>query len=486
MNRRDFIKGIGMMGLTMAGGRIIAAENKSIYNPFAAAPLSFNPDSVAMSSLSASQLPRYINIFLYGGPSELAGNLTNIVDISANSQNAYNNNMLTAYDAVSSPNGEITANGFWRSAGGDIMESLLASGDMSIYRTMHRIKDDSKGHGASVMQNLVGSLDTENPGIATTLAWILQNNNPFAKAPEQLLFPFVSFEGESPVFKPGNLSVPLNFKPVALNSNLKNPYQRSNTGASFLYSGTPVDLALETLAQSTNAGSSNTKVTEAFEKRGEFAAQIASMLDPTVIQTEIDNYNLTLPVDGQITYANNNFGNRLKAAVSLVLSNEETVFISLGSGGLGGWDDHSEAMNNYPTRMSQLMNAIQAAVRHMDAAYTAGISHAHNIIINVYGDFGRNVNLNNSLGWDHGNNQNLYTFGGKAIAGRGLGKIVGRTERIGSSGLNRQYTSPTSDSYQFEPFALASTMYKHFGVSNPQVISGEPAIDETAPSEPIV
>ena len=301
------------------------------------------------------------------------------------------------------------------------------------------------------------------------------------------MFPFVSFEGESPVFNPGNLSVPLNFKPVALNSNLQNPYQRTpNVGSSILNTGTPVDLALETLAQSTNAGSSNTKVTEAFEKRGEFAAQISSMLDPTVIQNNIDNYNLTLPVDGQITYANNNFGNRLKAAVSLALSNEETVFISLGSGGLGGWDDHSEAMNNYPSRMSQLFSAIQAAVRHMDAAYTAGISHAHNIIINVYGDFGRNVNLNNSLGWDHGNNQNLYTFGGKAIAGRGLGKIVGRTERIGSSGLNRQYTSPTASSYQFEPFALASTMYKHFGVSNPQVISGEYAIDETAPSEPIV
>lgn len=483
MRRRDFMRGVGMLGLSLAGGRIVAAQGQSLFGLMSSQSLSFDPGSVNFTSVSASQIPRYINIFLYGGPSELAGNLTNIADISANSQNAYPNAMLT--DVASG--GQITPNGFWQNAGGDIMEALLASGDMSIYRTMHRIKSDTKAHGTSVTQNLLGNLNTSSPGIATTLAWILKNNNPFAKAPEDLLFPFVSFEGESPVFNSGDLNVPLNLKPVALNSNLKNPYQRTqNVGSSVLNPGTTIDTALETLAMNTNAVSSNIKVTEAFERRGVFADRISSMLDPTVVQANIDNYNLGLPVDGQIAYANNNFGERLKAAVSLALANPETVFISLGSGGLGGWDDHSESLNNYPSRFSQLMNAIQAAVRHMDAAYSAGIGHAHNIIINVYGDFGRNVNLNNALGWDHGNNQNLYTFGGKAIAGRGLGKIVGRTERSGNSGLNRQYTVPTATSYQFEPFALASTMYRHFGVSNPEVISGEPAINEYATGEPIV
>ncbi|MDH5184746.1 MAG: DUF1501 domain-containing protein, partial [Gammaproteobacteria bacterium] len=460
------------------------------FQPFAITPRSFNPDSISLSPVAVDQLPRYINIFLYGGPSELAGNLTNIVDINNNSQNAYNGNLLQPYDAVTTPNGQITPNGFWRSAGGAIMEELIASGDMSIYRTMNRIKDDNKGHGACVTQNLLGNLDMESPGIATNLAWILENNSPFVgKTAADLLFPFVTFEGESQVFNPGNLEIPLVFKPVALNSNLQNPYSRTdNVGSSVLNRGSAIDLALADLAKTANTAAPS-KITTAFDNQDYFADKISTLLDPATVQAQIDAYDVSLGAAMQplIAYQNNNFGNRLKAAVSLSLNNPETVFISLGSGGLGGWDDHSEAQDDYPGRVTQLMSAIQSAMRHIHAAYDAGdATHAHNIIINVYGDFGRNVNLNNSMGWDHGNNQNLYTFGGRAISGRGLGKIVGRTERIGTPGVNRQYTSPTADSYQFEPFALASTMYKQFGVTNPELMSGEPPIDETAPAEPLL
>lgn len=50
---------------------------------------------------------------------------------------------------------------------------------------------------------------------------------------------------------------------------------------------------------------------------------------------------------------------------------------------------------------------------------------------------------------------------------------------------NRQFTSPTDDSYQCEPFAIAAALFKYFGVQNPQVLTGEPAIDEsdTVPNE---
>lgn len=75
------------------------------------------------------------------------------------------------------------------------MESLIASGEMSVYRTIHRIKEDSKAHGPSVFQNLVGSLDMAGPGIGTTLAAILAANQAFGKPVEELLLPFVSFEG---------------------------------------------------------------------------------------------------------------------------------------------------------------------------------------------------------------------------------------------------------------------------------------------------
>lgn len=170
---------------------------------------------------------------------------------------------------------------------------------------------------------------------------------------------------------------------------------------------------------------------------------------------------------------NSNFGNRLRAAVSLAIGNPDTVFISLGSGGLGGWDDHSGAIEDYVPRMRGLMEALQVAIRHMI------LEDADNIVINVFGDFGRNVNLNGSMGWDHGNNQNLYTLGGSAIPGRGLGKLVGKTYRIGTPFENRQFTSPTAGSYQCEPFSIASSIFRYFGVQNPEVLTGEPAIDES-------
>ena len=121
----------------------------------------------------------------------------------------------------------------------------------------------------------------------------------------------------------------------------------------------------------------------------------------------------------------------------------------------------------------------------------------NNIIINVFGDFGRRVNLNNSQGWDHGNNQNLFTLGGAGVVSAGnpggaaprtLGKIVGTTVRVGASGTNNQVTEPTPGSYEFEPMSVASSLYSYPGVQNPDTITadtdmnptGDPAIDETA------
>jgi uncharacterized protein (DUF1501 family) len=141
---------------------------------------------------------------------------------------------------------------------------------------------------------------------------------------------------------------------------------------------------------------------------------------------------------------------------------------------LGGWDDHSGAIEDYPGRVQGLMEALKVAARHMF------LENANHIVINVFGDFGRNVNLNNSMGWDHGNNQNFYTLGGSGIPGRALGKLVGRTQRIGTAFENRQFTSPADGSYQCEPFSIASTIFSYFGVQNPEVLTGESALDESA------
>jgi len=51
------------------------------------------------------------------------------------------------------------------------------------------------------------------------------------------------------------------------------------------------------------------------------------------------------------------------------------------------------------------------------------------VSILVFGEFGRNVNLNNSLGWDHGNLQSLYILGGTDYFNHAGGKnaIIGKT-----------------------------------------------------------
>ena len=352
------------------------------------------------------------------------------------------------------------------------MELMLAGGHMSLYRTVNRIKDQSKAHGHCIAQNLLGNLDFTHSGIAATLADILDAFNPFGRNIDELLLPIVSFEGSSGVFKPGNLFIPSNLRPMDLDANFRNPYTRSRNGYLDPQGSDINDNRLDTLAKLISPQYPvYQKVNDAFEKRAVLADFIENSFNSAQVEAD-------LPIDPatsqKLAYPDTNFGGRLKAAVSLAIKNADTVFISLGSGGLGGWDDHSGALDNYPGRIQRLMEALQVAAKHLELAA------ASNIVINVFGDFGRNVNVNDSFGWDHGNNQNFYTIGGTAIEGRSLGKLVGRTERIGTPFRNRQFTTPTAGSYQCEPFSIASTIFKYFGVQNPEELTGEPAIDETA------
>jgi hypothetical protein len=92
------------------------------------------------------------------------------------------------------------------------------------------------------------------------------------------------------------------------------------------------------------------------------------------------------------------------------------------------------------------------------------------INIIVWGDFGRNVNLNSAKGWDHGNNQNLYLFCGKNYFNHT--GIVGETYLPNVGAVNRMYLKPKESSYSFEPFAVASTIYKLYGITNPKILTG--------------
>ena len=667
MKRREFIKAMGVLGLTTAAPSLFT-EMSFIGNAQASPEFSGDFEPKIDNGVPVVT-PQVINIFLYGGASELAGNLSNIVDINRESQSKYtelNDKFLDAYDPVNAtPNelaqgnvGQVTPNFFWAHAGGIIMEDMLLDGDMTIYRTCNRKKNNTRAHRPSIFSTQKGTLDIDNaPGIGATLAGVFSKYSSayaaaFGKPLEELVMPMVSFEGESTIFAPDpNASdpIPLSLKPVGLSSTFANPYQRTlatdldppreilNDLVDARMKVDPADQSSDLLTD--NYGKRYKKVSESFLNHRKLALLVNKFRtildnpdslpllpegdpdgnnpdfstalynayqqailgvgrnylthsttypeDPTFIQptsypvgtqgagldniwvditTIVNNVSITekqsrfIAFDGttildpdtdpringtpgqanRLVYpTNNRFGDLLKAAVTLAIHNIDSKFIMVGSPGLGGWDDHNSALMSYEARMQTLMSAVRAAVKHIKYSFDAsfindapldggrgGLS-TDNIVINITTDFGRNANLNNSKGWDHGNNQNFYTFGGrpfirdtdyaledgtfppaqetpvttvdKFVENGGfadtsvpavripgaLGKIVGTTSIFGTPGANRWFTQPSNTthsavynqpyhlipSYEFEPQAVAATVYSWFGVTNPEVLT---------------
>ena len=433
-----------------------------------------------LAPIDLHKIPQIISIFLYGGASELAGNLSNIGQIMRNSSTPYPPNL--AQDAFDT---QVTRNQCWANAGGTAMEQMLRAKQMSIYRTVNRVLDDSKAHGLSVTQSASGNVDSSMPGIATTLAYILTKNNPFLTKPvEQLVMPFVSFEGESHIFSGATEAIPRALRPVSLSATLQNPYERVTVGG--LPDGHTEDQLTLLAKEMALEKRLFPEIGAAFSRRADLAKAIKSMVDESFVKEQIRQYNIGYSGADLIDYGESDFAAKLRAAVGLALINNDTVFISLSGGGVGQWDDHSDGLVAYPKRMNSLMSAIRAAVLHIERA-ASDKPHARNILINVYSEFGRNVSLNASRGWDHGNNQSFMTFAGANLRPIGaLGKVVGRTTTTGSKGDFRQFTTPSPNSYQCEPYAIASRIYSYFGVRNPQVLTGVTPLDETVASEPVL
>ena len=513
MNRRDLLKALGLMGASltvpqmMGRSAVAAVSQRELRNARAiiAGEINF---------VKPTSMPTVINIFMYGGPSELAGNLTNIGQINTDSQNKYTGvrgDILTnsAFNvANNSVAGQITANSFWANAGGLIMEDLLAAGQMSVIRTINRVVDDNKAHRESIFSAQTGGVATmESPGMGTVLAAVLRAKIPaYDSANSNLILPFVSFEGDTVLYDQGDINdLPLWLRSVSLDNGFANPYQRkqfsqiaavgSAAVRNCVIDGNLVDcnVALENLAAATSGAGKFDRLTKSLTKRRELDTYFSgNVLGTPAARVPPLPLNPTLTGSG-ITQGTANFtggfGEALRAAVVLALGNRDTAnligtrFITIG-GGLGGWDDHDNSIQKYEQRMTDVMSNIRAALRLLSTGTVTGVALDNNprsdVIINMYGEFGRNVNLNGSMGWDHGNNMNLYTFGGSAIPGRVLGQVVGTTKVIGTPGQNRLFTSPADGSVQWEPFSIAATVYRQFGVQNPEVITKDPTIPGAA------
>jgi len=506
MNRRMFLK-----ALASVCGASVIPQTFSLSSMYKQANAAIDYSSINITASSVPPvMPQVINLFLYGGPSELAGNLSNIADIELNSQAKYTDffpGILEA-QALADPmsDGSLTTDGFWGSngsgngtdnglgAGGDDMQFLVDQGHMSVYRTMMKRKNTSQSHREGILMSQKGSLDIDfASGFGNKLAAVISENRALYEANtalaggtpiddvEKLVMPFVSIQdGDTRIFdNDGSVTVPLLFTGISVDTELGNPFDRSAPN------GDASDL--ETLAQQTTAQSTNdySAILEAFELRKELSDSMATFTDSGFPLPTLPASGADFDANGGsqvLNYPDTGVGRSMRAAVTLAVENPGSLFITLG-GAFGGWDDHNNGVDRYPGRMREVFEALRVAMMHIKYTHNAAtpingdIRPTDNIIINVFGEFGRRVNLNTSLGWNHGNNQNFYTLGGSraglrtATGSDALGKVVGTTVRTGDAGEDRQFTEPAPGSYEFEPMSVAANIYKHFGVIAPAVIN---------------
>ena len=446
MNRRDFIK------VALVSGVSILVPNFSYSNRLDLTKIEFSKRNYNAQT---------IIIYMYGGASSLAGNLTNLDEIKKSSQSSY-----------SSYFGKITKtkNNFWSEAGGEYLEKMLNDGDMTIFRTCYsaiREKAGNKAHGVCTEENQKGSFNIEKAnGIIANLAAILKENSILD---DNSFMPFITMEGDSKFYEDNNLNLPSTLKAAGIDENFNNPYDRvlwsvrnplyytKEEKEHKNYNKSDKDGGFEpafnaTMDRVALQNCSNGKIKDAFIKRGDLANFIN------------DIKNSQTPDLGEDAYPqNNNFAKKLEAAIKILNKSPNTKVITLGTGGLGGWDDHNNA-KNYLTRSKNLFKALRSAVAHLKA-----IDKINDVNILVFSEFGRNVNLNSANGWDHGNLQNLYIFGGHNYFNHQ--GVVGETKLDVTGKLNRLWLKPKDNTYWFEPLSIAATIYKIYGINNPQILT---------------
>lgn len=453
MQRRNFIK------LSMATSVAILLPDFSYASNLDLGQIQFS------SGINTTNQAQTIMVFLYGGASELAGNLSNIDEIKNASQSNYD-----SYFRGVTP----TANNCWQEAGGTHMEALLASKDMTIFRSCYskvRERTNNKAHALCTSQNQKGSFDDASAGILANLAHILEHNG---VVNENTIMPFVTLEGESTFYAEGIKPLNSYLKPVGMSEDLDNPYsrrvrdwfyyndeERSRLPERYWDSNTPgvFDPALtnnmDSLAQQTNTTG---KIKDAFSKRASLSTFIDGISNATTPDLATDAYP-----------RNNRFAQKLETSIKILAANPDTKVVTLGTGGLGGWDDHNEA-RDYVERMESLFTSLKSAMAHLKA-----LNKDQSINIMVFGEFGRNVNLNSSLGWDHGNLQNFYVLGGKGYFNHK--GVVGETVLENTGRINRLYLKPKANTYEFEPLSIAATLYSIYGIQNPEILTdGNPVI----------
>jgi len=446
MKRRDFLQ------WSLAMGSFALAPSFVYASALDTSKIQFSKETYQQNSAQT------IIIYLYGGASQLAGNLSNIDTIKERSQSNYDDyfGKMTK-----------TKNDFWQEAGGTIMESLIKEGDMTLFRCCYSAKREeanNKAHGSCTIQNQKGSFDEKSNGMMTTLAKILVDKGVID---ENTLMPFVTMEGESSFYCEENTILPKYLKPIGINENFSNPYKRDDRRWMY-YTEKERSSAPKSYWKKDSEGGFQPELSKKMDSLAQENNHFAKMKDTFSKREKLSQFICSIkeaetPDLGEDAYPDNHFSKKIEAAVKMIVHNPDTKVITMGTGGLGGWDDHNEA-KDYISRMENLFQSLKSAMAHLKAE-----EKETNVSILVFGEFGRNVNLNSAHGWDHGNLQNLYVLGGKEYFNHS--GVVGETEVDDTESMYRLWLKPQKETYWFEPPSIAATFYKIYGIENPEILT---------------
>jgi len=429
MRRREFLKTtLSMMAAVgVAPDLLRAAELTQL-------PLG---DVSFDKSVYEKNQPQTLAIYLVGGMGDIVGNMTHLEQIRKEDLSAkpYPSSGFT-----------MTKDGFWQEGGGASLQNILDNAEYqaTYFRTAYD-RSLQRSHGRAQRRWMHGH-PTIFSGMPITLMHVLNRYN---AVDENTLMPYVRLAGGLQFYDDEGASFPLpsHLRPVTIeiphysNEVMTNPYKRNS-----IWDDANVEEAIEKLSYEVN--DYGDPITSAMQQRGKISDFIEKLKND--------------PLPGGVEYPTHRTGKIIETAMRILIGNPDTKVITTEPG--NRWDDHSNALTGHQLHASQLFEAIEVAMKHMKAA------GRDNINIVVFGDFGRNFNINKANGWDHGNNQVVYWFGGARYLNN-LG-IVGETKLYVWSKKARLYTRPVEDGFTFEPYSIAATFYGIYGIKNPEVLTG--------------
>ncbi|WP_417597461.1 DUF1501 domain-containing protein [Oceanospirillum sp.] len=303
-----------------------------------------------------------------------------------------------------------TTHGFWEEAGGDVLEDLLAKNRLTQLSVVPL--HSSKAHSFSQSYGTLGQ--AEDIPDTVSLAATGDGGKAFAGR-TQGYFPF--------------------------DESLDNVFTRS--GWRYEIKDSDYDSVMDLYKQQ------ESQIHQEFSSAGE-------QMDLTRAIKE--NYESS---QNNTFFQDSDIGNQLRAAVSLIQSQNKTHYISIP---YDGWDMHSNSDDQYIPKMSGLLRGVHTASEMIDQS---GMP----IVIVIRGDFGRNYRYNDSNGWDHGDHQVMLIAGGGGFM-KHYGKhfTSGFDEATDLSGT-RVYSKPTGDYPVLDLSEVRALQLELMGVSVSESVS---------------